>query len=89
MIKQDIRFGIITIKGIKYQLVDIGMRMLTHRELFLANGFPENYIIDRDADGNNISKISQVAKCGNAVPPKLAEVLIAANVVRRKRFSVA
>ncbi|MDF1586999.1 DNA cytosine methyltransferase, partial [Rhodospirillales bacterium YIM 152171] len=50
------RFGLVTIEGTEYQIVDVGMRMLKPRELFRANGFPESYIIDVDADGNKYSE---------------------------------
>lgn len=75
------RFGLVTvtIEGEEYVIVDIGMRMLTPRELFNAQGFPPDYIIDRDADGNRITKTSQVAKCGNSVCPPIARALVKAN----------
>jgi DNA (cytosine-5)-methyltransferase 1 len=75
------RFGLVTVHGEEYKIVDIGMRMLTPRELFRAQGFPDSYIIDRDADGKRITKTQQVAKCGNSVCPDLARVLVEANVV--------
>ena len=74
------RFGIITVAGQDYQIVDIGMRMLTPRELFRAQGFPDDYIIDHDYLGRKYPKKEQVAKCGNAVPPVFAEVLVRANL---------
>jgi DNA (cytosine-5)-methyltransferase 1 len=74
------RFGLVTIEGIDYQIVDIGMRMLEPHELFAANGFPVNYIIDRDADGKKYSKTAQVARCGNSVPPPFAKALVKANL---------
>ena len=74
------RFGIVTVCGELYQITDIGMRMLTPRELFRAQGFPESYIIDRDADGKYYPKSAQVARCGNAVPPPFAEALVRANL---------
>lgn len=74
------RFGLVTIEGEDYQIVDIGMRMLEPHELFAANGFPDDYIIDRDVDGNRYSKAAQVARCGNAVPPHLARALVEANL---------
>lgn len=75
------RFGlvIVTIEGEDYVIVDIGMRMLTPRELFNAQSFPPSYIIDRDAHGHPITKTAQVAKCGNSVCPVLAEALARAN----------
>lgn len=76
------RFGLVTVQigGEAYVIVDIGMRMLTPRELFNAQGFPADYIIDRDATGAPITKTAQVAKCGNSVCPPLAEALVRANV---------
>jgi DNA (cytosine-5)-methyltransferase 1 len=74
------RFGLVTIQGQDYQIVDIGMRMLEPRELFNGNGFPGDYIIDRDADGKSYPKSDQVAKCGNAVCPPMAEALVRANL---------
>jgi len=56
------------------------MRMLTPRELFNAQGFPSDYIIDRDAHGEPITKTAQVAKCGNSVCPPIAEALVRANL---------
>jgi DNA (cytosine-5)-methyltransferase 1 len=77
------RYGLVTvtIAGEEYVIVDIGMRMLTPRELFNAQGFPPDYIIDRDASGDPITKTAQVAKCGNSVCPPLSEALVRANVV--------
>lgn len=74
------RFGLVTIEGIDYQIVDIGMRMLEPHELFAAQGFPSNYIINVDADGKRYSKSAQVARCGNAVPPPFAKALVKANL---------
>ncbi|MBB6689930.1 DNA cytosine methyltransferase [Cohnella xylanilytica] len=74
------RFGLVTIEGTEYQIVDIGMRMLEPHELFAAQGFPRRYIIDRDADGNRYPKSAQVARCGNSVPPPFAEALVRANL---------
>jgi DNA (cytosine-5)-methyltransferase 1 len=75
------RFGLVTvtIDGEEYVIVDIGMRMLTPRELFNAQGFPPDYIIDHDAEGNPTTKTSQVARCGNSVCPPLSRALTAAN----------
>ncbi|MGF9912799.1 DNA cytosine methyltransferase [Paenibacillus ehimensis] len=74
------RFGLVTIHGTPYQIVDIGMRMLEPHELFAAQGFPPEYIIDRDATGKRYPKSAQVARCGNSVPPPFAEALIRANL---------
>jgi DNA (cytosine-5)-methyltransferase 1 len=61
-------------------LHDLGMRMLQPRELYDASGFPHDYIIDHDYTGKKITKTSQVARCGNAVPPPFAEHLVRANL---------
>lgn len=74
------RFGLVTVEGEDYQIVDIGMRMLEPHELFAAQGFPQDYIIDRDCDGKRYSKTDQVARCGNAVPPPFAKALVEANL---------
>lgn len=74
------RFGLVTIQGIDYQIVDIGMRMLEPHELFAAQGFPPEYIIAVDANGKKYPKSAQVARCGNAVPPPFAEHLVRANL---------
>jgi len=80
------RFGLVTVHGTDYQIIDIGMRMLEPRELFLANGFPAHYIIDYDANGRKITKTEQVKRCGNAVPPVFARELVLANVVDVERI---
>lgn len=61
------RFGLVEVRGEDYQIVDIGLRMLTPRELFRAQGFYDSYIIDRDRQGNPFTKTAQVRMCGNAV----------------------
>lgn len=65
--------------GAWWFIADIGLRMLTPRELYSANGFPLDYIIDRDYLGNRYVKSDQVARCGNAVPPPFAAALVRAN----------
>ncbi|MBW9432853.1 DNA cytosine methyltransferase [Atlantibacter hermannii] len=72
--------GLVTVDGIVYRIVDIGMRMLQPHELYRAQGFPEWYIIDRDYRGVTYAKDKQVARCGNAVPPPFAEALVRANL---------
>ena len=71
---------LLTICGVQYYIADIGLRMLTPRELYRAMGFPDDYIIDRDYTGNEYNKSAQVARCGNAVCPALAEALVRANL---------
>jgi DNA (cytosine-5)-methyltransferase 1 len=82
------RLGLVTVYGEPYQIVDIGMRMLTPAELFEVQGFKvrgfrgneDGYIIDPEIDGKPMSKTAQIAKCGNAVCPPVARALVAANV---------
>jgi len=62
-----------------FYIADIGLRMLSPKELYAANGFPHDYIIDRDHKGNEYGKVKQVARCGNAVPPPFATALVRAN----------
>ena len=71
---------LLNIRGIWYFISDIGLRMLTPRELYDAMGFPHDYIIDRDVNGNPITRADQVARCGNAVCPPVAEALVRANL---------
>lgn len=72
--------GLVTVDGVVYRIVDIGMRMLQPAELYRAQGFPEWYIIDRDYKGTRYAKDKQVARCGNAVPPPFAEALVRVNL---------
>jgi DNA (cytosine-5)-methyltransferase 1 len=77
------RFGLVMVHGEPWQIVDIGMRMLQPRELFAAQGFPDDYAIERGLgdDGAEIplTKTRQVEKCGNSVCPPVARALVAAN----------
>lgn len=68
------------IGGAWYFMADIGLRMLTPRELYRANGFPDDYQIERDYMGHVYGKTKQVARCGNAVPPPFATALVRANL---------
>ncbi|GAK05628.1 C-5 cytosine-specific DNA methylase family protein [Geomicrobium sp. JCM 19037] len=74
------RFGLVNVAGEEYQITDIGMRMLQPHELFAAQGFPSDYIIDRDCEGKPFPKTHQVARCGNSVPPPFAKALVEANL---------
>lgn len=71
---------LLDVNGTMYFISDIGLRMLTPRELYAANGFPPDYIIDHDYTGKAYGKTKQVARCGNAVPPPFAEALVRANL---------
>jgi DNA (cytosine-5)-methyltransferase 1 len=72
-------FGLVMVHGDPYLLIDIGMRMLTPRELYNAQGFDPDYIIDPEYNGKPLTKTAQVKCCGNSVPPDLSYALVAAN----------
>lgn len=72
-------FGLVRVNGERYAIVDIGLRMLTPRELFRCQGFPDSYVIDRDHHGRRYPKSVQVSLCGNSVPPPEVRAIVAAN----------
>lgn len=74
------RFGLVTIEGEDYQIVDIGLRMLEPRELYGCQGFPDDYIIDRDYTGKTYPRTEQVKRCGNSVSPMIPNALVRANL---------
>ncbi|MBX5082147.1 DNA cytosine methyltransferase [Rhizobium lentis] len=76
------------VDGVRLVIVDIGMRMLTPRELYNAQGFPRDYVIDGgwaapegggDPEWVPFSKSLQVSCVGNSVSPPVAKALVAAN----------
>lgn len=71
------RFGLVQVHGEPYRIVDIGLRMLTPRELANAQGFPATYILTGTAR-------NQVARIGNSVSPPVAEALARANMGARR-----
>lgn len=71
---------VLMIGGVGYYIADITLRMLTPRELYNAMGFPPDYKIERDYLGNAYPKSKQVARCGNAVCPPMAEAMVRANL---------
>lgn len=75
------RFGLVTIKGQDYQIVDIGMRMLEPHELYRCQGFPADYQHEV-VMGKKLPKHAQVRMVGNSVPPGLARALVSANIPR-------
>lgn len=77
---EDTEVILFSIGGAWYFMADIGLRMLTPRELYRANGFPDDYKIERDYTGKEYGKTKQVARCGNAVPPPFATALVRANL---------
>jgi len=84
----DREFVTVEISGETFVIIDIGMRMLTPRELYNAQGFPSDYVINGawnyQADGagpvwREFSKSVQVSCVGNSVSPPVAQALVAAN----------
>ena len=77
------RFGlvnvILNIDGERYVLKDIFLRMLNPEELKLMQGFPKDYIIDRDYNWKPYPIAKQVARIGNSVVPIMAQKLVEAN----------
>lgn len=75
------RFGLVTvqIQGEPHVLTDIGMRMLSVRERFRGQGFPDHYTIDVSLGGRPITQELQGEMVGNSVSPPVARSLVAAN----------
>lgn len=73
------RFALITVMGNQYAILDIFLRMLTPEELKLAQGFPKDYIIDRDSAWKKYPVCEQVKRIGNSVVPVMAKALVQAN----------
>jgi DNA (cytosine-5)-methyltransferase 1 len=88
------RIGVVTVLSEDYVIVDIGMRMLTARELFRAQGFRDSYIINRGRDPQTgtlikLSKKAQVRMCGNSVSPPPAIALVRAQFQRPQMAAAA
>ena len=89
------RFGLVTVEigGEQYAIVDIGMRMLTPRERFRAQGFPDRYRIAEGVGPNGetvpLTLEVQGAACGNSVCPPLAAAIVQANYVDCQARDVA
>ncbi|MBJ9695720.1 DNA cytosine methyltransferase [Burkholderia cenocepacia] len=81
------RIGLVTIHGEDYAIVDIGMRMLTPRELARAQGFPDSYVLDPIVNGKPLSKSAQVRMIGNSVCPDVATALIRANFAHEQQLA--
>ena len=75
------RFGLVLVHGEPYQIVDIGMRMLQPRELFSAQGFGPDYIIDFEHNGKRITKSEQTELVGNSQSPDVAYRHARANTI--------
>jgi DNA (cytosine-5)-methyltransferase 1 len=71
---------LLIIGGRPWYIADITLRMLIPRELYRAMGFPIDYKIEKDYTGKAYSKSKQVARCGNAVCPPMAEAVVKANL---------
>ncbi len=84
------RFGLVQvmIHGEPYIITDIGMRMLSPRELFRAQGFDDSYIIDVEANGRRITKTDQVRCCGNSVCPPVVKALVESNYAEKQEVTV-
>lgn len=78
------RLALVTVHlhGTPYVIVDIGLRMLQPHELFRAQGFPPDYVIDRTADGRRVTKTASVAMVGNSVSPPPLRAIAEANLDR-------
>lgn len=85
------RMALVTVvlRGTPYVIVDIGLRMLAPPELYLAQGFPSGYIIDRGADGRRLTKSAQVRMVGNSVSPPPLAAIARANLNREIKYEVA
>ncbi|MGO3338244.1 DNA cytosine methyltransferase [Psychrobacter sp.] len=85
------RFGLVKVEGVDYQIVDIGFRMLQPRELFRAQGFGDDYIIDKGIDEHGktikLTKTAQTRMVGNSVCPPLAQALVMANFKHELNYS--
>lgn len=77
------RFGLVMVRGEPYQIVDIGLRMLTPAELFRAQGFPDDYIIDPDFNGKPLTATAQTKLAGNSVCPQVSEALVTSALLSR------
>lgn len=76
------RLALVTVRvqGVPHVIVDIGLRMLQRHELFRAQGFPADYIIDRMACGTPLSGSRSVAMVGNSVSPPPLHAIAVANL---------
>lgn len=75
------RFALVKVEidGATYVIADIGMRMLTPRELARAQDFPDTYVLDRLPDGRPVTKTDQVRLIGNSVCRSLSRAIVSAN----------
>lgn len=83
------KFGVVTVAGQPFAIADIGLRMLRPRELFRAQGFPEDYRIEVELNGKRLSREAQVHACGNSVCPPVAEAIVRANFMAQDEWEAA
>lgn len=80
------RLGLVTVRGIDCQIIDIGMRMLEPHELLRCQfgEFADHYTLDvhKVVRGSlrPIAKKDKIRLIGNSVPPHLARAVVEANV---------
>lgn len=84
--KDRLQLIIVRISGEDYVITDIGMRMLQPHELFKAQGFPDDYVIDFEFKGRPIAKYQQTHLCGNSVPPPWPRALVEANFAHEQKL---
>lgn len=82
--KDRLGLVMVMVKDTPYVIVDIGLRMLKPHELFRAQGFPRDYIIDRTANGTPLSVSAAVRMVGNSVSPPPIAALARANLGKIK-----
>jgi DNA (cytosine-5)-methyltransferase 1 len=71
------RLGLVTVAGVEFQIVDIGLRMLRAHELLRAQfgKFAAGYDLSRAE-----TETHQIRLIGNSVPPEVAEAIVRANL---------
>lgn len=74
------RAVLVVVDGVEYVIADVGMRMLTPRELARGQSFEDDYVLEYGADGQPITKTAQVNGIGNSVCPVVAKAIASANV---------
>ncbi len=77
----------VTVRGEEWVIADIGMRMLKPRELYRAQGFTDDYVINPTVNGKPISQGSQVRMVGNSVCPPIARALVEANFRHEEKYA--
>jgi DNA (cytosine-5)-methyltransferase 1 len=83
------RFALVTVHGVDYAIVDIGMRMLTARELANAQGMPPGFILAAPIEvtaksgrrrWTTVNETAQKKMIGNSVNPDVSRDLVLVNV---------